>query len=250
MPLRKLLNDPAKFATLPDSPPEEQKKPAVQDDTSAPTIPDPKRVVEIYRALVDDEYWPDNITSCPESRKECAGCPKIVCSSCMKDSCAECQEKIKRDRVTYIPPCARDVAHLAALYEARNKIVKNVVEERITTGNKLKCSRRRLPKDENLKEALRKSKRPKALRTYGKHRFKLKYLDWLKGRFTGKKKQNNPGNIELARFIFAVDELFSKRGQSDRNGIILAAIGVVEPNRGISEAGIIKTRTQYRHQKK
>lgn len=192
-------------------------------------IPNPKRVSEIHKSMLDD--WPGgDMPPCPYNKEDCKNCYKLD----------EPDESISNADAD---PCIRDVAHLAAKYEHIQNIAQGVADNRAKVAKRLKTSLLRLSKVD-LKKALNLEKRPKLLRTYGKHRHETLRLNKLKHKFTDEKEKL--GNRKLADFIFNIDRLI-RGGIALQNRFIILAMDVLEPDREITEDAINKTRIRYRH---
>jgi|GEM_PF-6265030 len=190
-------------------------------------IPDPQRINEIQKLIL--EVWPENsMPPCPLRRKDCKKCPKYI-------------EGTKKD----FDPCIRDVAHLAATYEARQEIAQRIVENRIKASERLRSSRYRAKqlKDRELEQ----NEWPKKLKSYGKRLSETQAFDDLKAKLIDGK--TKAGNRELAKFIFSMDRLFEKQ-KKNSEPLIIAAMEVVEPPRITDEETIRKTRTRYSYLKK
>jgi hypothetical protein len=198
----------------------------------AGAFPNPERVTEIQEVIKGN--WPEkcSMPQCPLDQEDCWNCYK----------------RLEGLKVSFLP-CVRDIAHLAALYEAKRNIPKALSQQRHKAAGRKKIARYRMSNDpkavwKNLRDGL-----PKSARTYVKKALETDRLDEIISQFKRGHACARVGTRELAWFINNMDALLEKE-HVPKDQLMLVAIGALEPRVPISPKAIRKARSRYRHSKK
>ena len=211
-------------------------------------FPNPKRVTEIQEAIKGS--WPEK-------------CSMPPCHLDQED-CWNCDKRLEGLKVSFLP-CVRDIAHLAALYEAQRNTSKSASKRKDKAAGKEKVAEHRMLHNHEAMEKDFTDGLPRVACTYIKNAIETERIDAIvrrskKGYALEKERLNEPdksstkessrvGTRELASFIDSMDMLFEKENVP-KDQFIMAAIGALEPIVPVSAEAIRTARFRFRHSKK
>jgi hypothetical protein len=215
-------------------------------------FPDLERISEIQSAIKGS--WPEKCSMPP--------CPLD------QENCWNCDKRLEGLKVNFLP-CARDIAHFAALYEAQRNAANIAVEKRVKVDGARRVAESRMQEKAAPKVTVEKGffpdGLPRVLNTYIANTIKTERLNAIVERFikgyslekeevpgsepeaTDSKKSPRAGTRQFVSFIKNIDDLLVTEEKIPKDELIMTAMSALEPPLFVSPEAVRTARFRYRH---